>query len=174
MVQIASSNPNESAENAVTPDQRVARHLKPGASLIAVLHAIQDEAGYIPADLIAPLSVAMSLSRAEVHGVITYYHHFRSEPPARVTVQLCRAEACKSMGTEALAEHIEGHTGCKFDSGHQTATELETVYCLGQCALSPAMTINGELSARVTPQKFDRLYGEAQAARVHASAEDLV
>jgi formate dehydrogenase subunit gamma len=152
-----------------TADERVARHLKKGASLIAVLHAIQDEAGYIPADVIAPLAQAMSLSRAEVHGVITYYHHFRSEPPARVTVQLCRAEACRSMGTEALATHIERHTGCKFDSGHQTDTELETVYCLGQCALSPAMTINGELHARVTPQKFDRLY---EAAR--ASAEDLV
>jgi formate dehydrogenase subunit gamma len=152
-----------------TADERVARHLKKGASLIAVLHAIQDEAGYIPADVIAPLAQAMSLSRAEVHGVITYYHHFRSEPPARVTVQLCRAEACRSMGTEALATHIEGHTGCKFDSGHQADTELETVYCLGQCALSPAMTINGELHARVTPQKFERLY---EAAR--ASAEDLV
>jgi formate dehydrogenase subunit gamma len=154
-----------------TPDERVARHLKKGASLLAVLHAIQDETGYIPADLIAPLAQAMSLSRAEVHGVITYYHHFRSEPPARVTVQLCRAEACRSMGTETLAAHIEGHTGCKFDSGHQVDTELETVYCLGQCALSPAMTINGELHARVTPQKFERLY---EAARVHSNAEDLV
>ena len=156
---------------AVTPDERVARHLKKGASLLAVLHAIQDEAGYIPADVIAPLAQAMSLSRAEVHGVITYYHHFRSEPPARVTVQLCRAEACRSMGTEALAAHIEGHTGCKFDSGHHLDTELETVYCLGQCALSPAMTINGELYARVTPQKFERLY---EAARVQSTAEDLV
>jgi formate dehydrogenase subunit gamma len=164
---------------ALTPDERVARHVKKGASLLAVLHAIQDEAGYIPADVIAPLAQAMSLSRAEVHGVITYYHHFRSEPPARVTVQLCRAEACRSMGTEALAAHIEGHTGCKFDSGHQDSahqtsghqsdTELETVYCLGQCALSPAMTINGELYARVTPQKFERLY---EAAR--ASAEEQV
>jgi formate dehydrogenase subunit gamma len=152
-----------------TADERVARHLKKDASLIAVLHAIQDEAGYIPADVIAPLAQAMSLSRAEVHGVITYYHHFRSEPPARVTVQLCRAEACRSMGTEALAAHIEGHTGCKFDSGHRVDNELETVYCLGQCALSPAMTINGELHARVTPKKFERLY---EAAR--ASAEDLV
>ena len=156
---------------AVTPDERVARHLKKGASLLAVLHAIQDEAGYIPADVIAPLAQAMSLSRAEVHGVITYYHHFRSEPPARVTVQLCRAEACRSMGTEALAAHIEGHTGCKFDSGHHLDTELETVYCLGQCALSPAMTINGELYARVTPQKFERLY---EAVRVQSTAEDLV
>jgi formate dehydrogenase subunit gamma len=166
MIQMSHNTPNQPAG---TPEERVARHLTRVASLLAVLHAIQDEAGYIPADVIGPLAQAMSLSRAEVHGVITYYHHFRSEPPARVTVQLCRAEACRSMGTEALAAHIEGHTGCKFDSGHQPDTELETVYCLGQCALSPAMTINGELYARVTPQKFDRLY---EAAR--ASAEDLV
>jgi len=171
MTQMPQQHENQHHQNqpAVTPDERVARHLKKGASLLAVLHAIQDEAGYIPADVIAPLAQAMSLSRAEVHGVITYYHHFRSEPPARVTVQLCRAEACRSMGTEALAAHIEGHTGCKFDSGHHLDTELETVYCLGQCALSPAMTINGELYARVTPQKFERLY---EAAR--ASTEDLV
>ena len=173
MTQMPQQHQNQRHQNqpAVTPDERVARHLKKGASLLAVLHAIQDEAGYIPADVIAPLAQAMSLSRAEVHGVITYYHHFRSEPPARVTVQLCRAEACRSMGTEALAAHIEGHTGCKFDSGHHLDTELETVYCLGQCALSPAMTINGELYARVTPQKFERLY---EAARVQSTAEDLV
>jgi formate dehydrogenase subunit gamma len=157
-------------QNTPMPDDLARRHVVAGASLIAVLHAIQDEVGYVPAGVVAPLAQAMTLSRAEVHGVITYYHHFRSDPPARVTVQLCRAEACRSMGTEALAAHIEGHTGCRFDAGHQVDTELETVYCLGQCALSPAMTINGELYARVTPQKFDRLY-EA-AANAAASAEE--
>jgi formate dehydrogenase subunit gamma len=146
----------------VAPDELVRRHVTPGATLMTALHGIQDEIGFVPAAVVAPLAQAMTLSRAEVHGVITYYHHFRSEPPARVTVQLCRAEACKSMGTEALAAHIEARTACRFDNGHQTETELESVYCLGQCALSPAMTINGELYARVTPQKFDRLYAEAQ------------
>ena len=151
-------------QSTPAPDELVRRHAVGDASLLAVLHAIHDEVGYVPANVVAPLAQAMTLSRAEVHGVITYYHHFRSDPPARVTVQLCRAEACRSMGTEALAAHIEGHTGCHFDSGHQTQTELETVYCLGQCALSPAMTINGELYARVTPQKFDRLFDAACAA----------
>jgi formate dehydrogenase subunit gamma len=160
-------------QNAPMPDELVRRHAVAGASLIAVLHAIQDEVGYVPAGVVAPLAQVMTLSRAEVHGVITYYHHFRSDPPARVTVQLCRAEACRSMGTEALAAHIEGHTGCRFDAGHQVDTELETVYCLGQCALSPAMTINGELHARVTPQKFDRLYEAAtSAANAATSAEE--
>ncbi len=140
-------------------------------SLVAVLHAIQDEAGFVPPDAVAPLARAMNLSRAEVHGVITYYHHFRTHPAAPVTVQLCRAEACRSMGTEALAQHIEARTGCRFDSAHQQghqqghrpdgAVGLESVYCLGQCALSPAMTINGEVHAKVTPQKFDALLAAA-------------
>jgi formate dehydrogenase subunit gamma len=149
--------------HAIAPDQIVQRHAHPGMSLLAVLHAIQDELGYVPPAAVAPLARALNLSRAEVHGVITYYHHFRSEPAAPVTVQLCRAEACRSMGTEALAQHIESHTGCRFDAGHQAGAtvELESVYCLGQCALSPAMMVNGTLHARVSPQKFDAVFAAA-------------
>ena len=148
---------------AIAPEQLVQRHAQPGMSLLAVLHAIQDELGYLPPDTVAPLARAMNLSRAEVHGVITYYHHFRTQPAAPVTVQLCRAEACRSMGTEALAQHIEAHTGCRFDAEHRHSetVELESVYCLGQCALSPAMMVNGTLHAKVTPQKFDALFAAA-------------
>ena len=154
---------------AIAPDQLVQRHAQPGRSLLAVLHAIQDDLGYVPPATVAPLALAMNLSRAEVHGVITYYHHFRTQPAAPVTVQLCRAEACRSMGTEALARHIETHTGCRFDAGHKhehdhdhgAAVELESVYCLGQCALSPALMLNGTLHARVTPQKFDAIFAAA-------------
>ncbi|WP_277186838.1 NAD(P)H-dependent oxidoreductase subunit E [Caballeronia sp. BR00000012568055] len=148
--------------NAAAAEELVRRHAVQGATLMTILHAIQDEIGYVPETAIAPLARTLSLSRAEVHGVITYYHHFRSAPPAHVTVQLCRAEACRSMGTEALKDHIESHTHCTFDSGHAEDTELESVFCLGQCALSPAMMINGELHARVTPVKFDRLYAAAR------------
>ncbi|MFL9863992.1 NAD(P)H-dependent oxidoreductase subunit E [Paraburkholderia fungorum] len=148
---------------AVAPEQLVQRHAQPGMSLLAVLHAIQDELGYVPPDTVAPLARAMNLSRAEVHGVITYYHHFRTQPAAPVTVQLCRAEACRSMGTEALAQHIEAHTGCRFDAeyAHGATVELESVYCLGQCALSPALILNGTLHAKVTPQKFDAVFAAA-------------
>jgi formate dehydrogenase subunit gamma len=151
-----------------TPDSLVQRHALPGRSLLAVLHAIQDEVGFVPPATVAPLARAMNLSRAEVHGVLTYYHHFRTRPAAPVTVQLCRAEACRSMGTEALAQHIEAHTGCRFDADHDAqhdgaTVELESVYCLGQCALSPAMMINGTLYAKVTPQKFDALLSAAVA-----------
>lgn len=152
--------------HALSPDQLAQRHAQPGRSLLAVLHAIQDELGFVPQAVVAPLAQAMNLSRAEVHGVLTYYHHFRTHPPAAVTVQLCRAEACRSMGTEALAQHIEARTGCRFDATHQhdgnAQIGLESVYCLGQCALSPALTINGALHARVTPQKFDALLAAAQ------------
>ncbi len=149
---------------AVAPDQLVQRHARPGMSLLAVLHAIQDELGYVPPATVAPLAKAMNLSRAEVHGVITYYHHFRTQPAAPVTVQLCRAEACRSMGTEALAQHIEARTGCRFDAEHEphATVELESVYCLGQCALSPALMLNGTLHAKVTPHKFDAILAAAE------------
>jgi formate dehydrogenase subunit gamma len=159
--------------HVIAPDDLVRRHAQSGRSLLAVLHAIQDELGFVPADTVAPLARTMNLSRAEVHGVITYYHHFRTEPAKPVTVQLCRAEACRSMGTEALAQHIESRTGCRFDSQrhraghtHQTPHEegpvgLESVYCLGMCAQSPALTLNGTLHAKVTPQKFDMLLAAA-------------
>jgi formate dehydrogenase subunit gamma len=152
---------------APAPDQLVQRHAQPGRSLITILHAIQDEVGFVPPAAVEPLARALNLSRAEVHGVITYYHHFRTTPPAPVTVQLCRAEACRSMGTETLARHIEAHTGCRFDAAHDAHSagakvELESVYCLGQCALSPALMLNGTLHARVTPEKFDALFAAAQ------------
>jgi len=144
-------------------NELIERHIRRGGSLLAVLHAIQDDVGFVPPAAVAQLARAMNLSRAEVHGVITYYHHFRAQPAAPVTVQLCRAEACRSMGTEALAQHIEAHTGCRFDAEHRhgETVELESVYCLGQCALSPALMLNGTLHAKVTPQKFDALFAAA-------------
>ncbi len=154
---------------ALAAEQLVGRHARSGMSLLAILHAIQDEVGHVPQSVVAPLAKATNLSRAEVHGVMTYYHHFRTHPAAPVTVELCRAEACRSMGTEALAKHIEARTGCRFDGGHGDAVGLESVYCLGQCALSPAMMINGVLHARVTPQKFDGLL-TAALSRVEVPA----
>ncbi|WP_114810189.1 NAD(P)H-dependent oxidoreductase subunit E [Paraburkholderia kururiensis] len=161
---------------SLAPDDLVRRHVQSGRSLVAVLHAIQDEVGFVPPAVVTPLSRALNLSRAEVHGVLTYYHHFRTSPAAPVTVQLCRAEACRSMGTEALAQHMEARTGCRFDQGHDAGhhgtVALESVYCLGQCALSPAMTVNGTLYAKVTPQKFDTILAAAtEAAESEAKDE---
>lgn len=146
---------------AIAPDQLVQRHAQPGVSLLAVLHAIQDEVGYVPPAAVAPLARAMNLSRAEVHGVITYYHHFRSAPAARHVIQICRAEACQSMGADALLAHAELRLGCSAHGTSKNGTfTLEPAFCLGLCASSPAMTINEEPHARMTPRSFDALVAQ--------------
>lgn len=126
--------------------------------LLPVLHAIQDLLGYVPPESVNQIAQGFNLSRAEVHGVVTFYHHFRMLPPARCTVQICRAESCQSMGGDALLSHIEQSLGCGLHK-HSTddAFALEPVYCLGQCATSPAITINDAIHARVTPARFDAL-----------------
>jgi formate dehydrogenase subunit gamma len=103
----------------------------------------------------------LNLSRADVHGVITFYHYFRQTPPGRHTIRLCRAEACQSMQGRALEAHASAVLGIGF---HQTtgdgAFSMEPVYCLGNCALSPAVMIDEELYGRVTPGRFDELARE--------------
>ena len=132
----------------------------PGA-LLPVLHAIQDTFGYVPAQALPVVARVLNLSRAEVHGVISFYHYFRSTPPGRHTLYLCRAEACQSMNARALESHAKARLGVAF---HQTtrggAFSLEPVYCLGNCALSPAMMIDGHLYGRVTPQRFDAVVAD--------------
>lgn len=126
--------------------------------LLPVLHAIQDQLGYVPPDAVDGIAQRFNLSRAEVHGVVTFYHFFRTTPPARCTVQICRAESCQSMGGDALLAHVEGVLGCALhEHSADGAFALEPVYCLGQCATSPALTINDAVHARVTPARFDRL-----------------
>lgn len=129
----------------------------PGA-LLPILHAIQEQMGYVPAEAVPLIALRLNLSRAEVHGVISYYHFFRQQPAGRHVVQLCRAESCQAMGADALAEHAKKILGCDF---HETTADgkftLEPVYCLGQCACSPAMTIDDDLYARVSIEKLDRL-----------------
>ncbi|SDV46121.1 NAD(P)H-dependent oxidoreductase subunit E [Chitinasiproducens palmae] len=159
-------------------DAVVAGHVRPGRSLLAVLHAVQDDFGYVPDATLASIARAMHLSRAEVYGVLTYYHHFRCQPPARLTIALCRAESCRSMGGEALVAHAEAVTGCKIDAHlHEAVGEavgegaehgdvaLESVYCLGQCGQSPAATIDGKVRARLDTARFDRLLAAARAVQ---------
>ena len=129
--------------------------------LLEILHAVQDELGCVPAEAVAPIADALNLSRAEVHGVVSFYHHFRAAAPGRYVVQLCRAEACQSMNaraTEARAKELLG-----VDFGATTAdgrVTLEAVYCLGNCACAPAIMVNGELHGRVTPARFAELAAE--------------
>jgi len=126
--------------------------------LLLVLHAIQEALGHIPPAAVPVVAEGLNLSRAEVHGVISFYHYFRDHPAGRHTVRICRAEACQSMNGEALAEHAKRTLGIDF---HQTTAggefSLEPVYCLGNCACSPAVMIDRELFGRVTPERFEEL-----------------
>ncbi len=134
------------------------RHADEPGALLPILHAVQDALGHIPADAVPVIAKGLNLSRAEVHGVVTYYHHFRSEPAGRTVVQVCRAESCQACGADALMAHAEKVLGC---ASHHTRADgaytLEPVYCLGMCALSPAIMVGEKLYARVTPEKFDRV-----------------
>ncbi|HTV52788.1 MAG TPA: formate dehydrogenase subunit gamma [Steroidobacteraceae bacterium] len=157
---------------ALTPQQRdtvyrvVAKLKSRPGPLLEVLHGIQDELGFVPPGAVPLIASELNLSRAEVHGVVTFYHHFRHSPPGRHTVQICRAESCQALGAQALAAHAARRLGIEF---HQTtpdgAFSLEPVYCLGNCACSPAIMIDGELHGRVTPASFDALIAEHGAAK---------
>ena len=126
---------------------------------------MQGELGYVPPPAVALIANELNLSRAEVHGVVTFYHHFRHAPAGRHTLQLCRAESCQSMGGEALAEHARTRLGIEFKQTTSDGTfTLEPVYCLGNCACSPALMIDGELHGRVTPQRLDELLAAAGKA----------
>ncbi|WP_454751600.1 formate dehydrogenase subunit gamma [Cupriavidus necator] len=151
-----------------------ARQDLPGA-LLPILHEIQDTQGYIPDDAVPVIARALSLSRAEVHGVITFYHHFRQQPAGRHVVQVCRAEACQAVGAEALAEHAKRALGCGF---HETSADgqvtLEPVYCLGQCACGPAVMVGEQLHGYVDAKRFDALIRslfEAQASNETTEAQ---
>lgn len=148
-----SSSP--SVETAVRIAARWRDH--PGA-LLPLLHDIQHALGCIPAEVVPPIAEALNLSRAEVHGVVSFYPHFRTEPSGRHVLEICRAESCQAMGADALVTHARKTLGCDF---HQTTSDraftLEPVYCLGLCAQSPAVMLDGKPYARVTPDKLDRL-----------------
>jgi formate dehydrogenase subunit gamma len=133
---------------------------KPGA-LLPILHALQERFGYVDKECVPIIADELNLSRAEVHGVISFYHHFRTTKPGRYTIQICRAEACQSMGADALVSHVKAHLGIDF---HETTADgkfsLEPVYCLGNCACSPALMVNDEPYGCVSEQRFDGIVAE--------------
>ncbi|HEX3842715.1 MAG TPA: formate dehydrogenase subunit gamma [Steroidobacteraceae bacterium] len=147
--------------------RRIAADLKgrPGP-LLEVLHAIQAQLGHVPPAAVPLVAAELNLSRAEVHGVVSFYHFFRSTPPGAHTVSVCRAESCQAVGGERLAAHARQRLGVDF---HETTPDgrfsLEPVYCLGNCACSPAVMIDGRLLGRVTPERFDALLAEVDHKR---------
>ena len=131
-----------------------------------ILHALQDEFGYVPSESIPLIADALLLSRAEVVGILNFYHDFRQAPAGRQILRVCRAESCQSMGCEALVAHLQQRLGIAMgETTPDGAITLETVYCLGNCALSPAILIDGELYGRVSPERADRILDAARAGR---------
>jgi formate dehydrogenase subunit gamma len=134
---------------------------KPGA-LMLILRRVQDTLGWVPADAVPVIAKILNLSRAEVHGVVTFYHDFRHQPPAKNVIKVCRAESCQAMGAVALADHIKERLGCDFgQTSADGAFTLDAVYCFGNCACSPAVMVNGKLLGRVTARRFDEVIAKA-------------
>ena len=131
--------------------------------LLPILHAIQAEFGHVPQESLPVIARELNLSRAEVHGVVTFYHDYRDHPAGRQVLKLCRAEACKSMGGDDLAERFKTLLGIDF---HETtpdgAVTLEPVFCLGLCACAPAAMLDGELHGRVDARSAAELVAEAR------------
>ncbi|AJC81378.1 MULTISPECIES: formate dehydrogenase subunit gamma [Rhizobium] len=131
--------------------------------LLPILHQVQQEFGYVPQQALPVIAEELNLSRAEVHGVMTFYHDYRDHPAGRHVLKLCRAEACQSMGGDALAERVKALLGIDF---HQTTLDgsvtLEAVYCLGLCACGPSAMLDGEVYARVDDQLATELVAEAR------------
>ena len=135
----------------------------PGA-MLPLLHALQHEFGYVPKQAVQPIAHALNISRAEVHGVISFYHDFRTEAPARHVLKICRAESCQSKGGNELAEHAERRLGVAMgEATPDGAVSLEVVYCLGLCSLSPSAMLDGRIHARLNPARLDALIEEARA-----------
>jgi formate dehydrogenase subunit gamma len=132
--------------------------------LLEILHRLQEALGYVPEQAVRVLADALNLSRAEVHGVVTFYHDFRHEPAGRHVLKLCRAEACQSMGADALMASVEKQLG--VTCGHTTAdgnVTLEPAYCLGLCATSPSGMLDGRVLGRLNADRVARLLREAGA-----------
>lgn len=134
----------------------------PGA-LLPILHAVQAALGFVPHDAVPLIARELNLSIAEVHGVVSFYHYFRETRGGRHVIHMCRAEACQSLGAVQLEAHAKRTLGIDF---HGTtadgAISLEPVYCLGNCALGPAVMIDEQLQGRVTPQRFDALIAQSR------------
>jgi len=136
----------------------VERHRHRDGPLIEVLHDVQAEFGCIPSGAVPVIARALNLSRAEVHGVVSFYHHFRTRPPGRHVLQICRAESCQAAGGRAIEAHAQKRLGVGFGGTTPDGlVTLDAVYCLGLCACSPAAMFDGEVLGRVTPERLDAL-----------------
>ncbi|AZT84797.1 formate dehydrogenase subunit gamma [Marinobacter sp. NP-4(2019)] len=159
-------------DNRITQLIEQHQHL-PGA-LLPLLHAVQQAFGYIPPTTVPAIAEALALSRAEVHGVISFYHGFRSQPCGRNVLQICCAEACQARGSRQLAAHTRQQLGVDF---HQTTADgeitLEPVYCLGNCATGPSVRIGDRVLGRVDAATMDRLLDELTRVPLRFQSEPM-
>ncbi|MBS1186539.1 MAG: formate dehydrogenase [Burkholderiaceae bacterium] len=144
----------------------IATHQDQPGALLPVLHQIQQAIGHIPPDAVPLIASGLNLSRAEVHGVITYYPHFRQHQPGQHVVQVCRAEACQSVGSGELEAHVKAKLCCGFhENSADGAVTLEPVYCLGHCAVGPNIVLDDTVHTHVTPERFDALLDGARSRK---------
>jgi formate dehydrogenase subunit gamma len=149
--------------NAARGAEIIAEHSHLEGATLVILHTLQEAFGYVPERAVPMVASALNLSRAEVHGVFTFYHDFRREPAGRHVLKLCRAEACQAAGGDALAARAEARLGIAI--GSTTADErvtLEPIYCLGLCATAPSAMLDGRLVGRLNEARIDALIAEAQ------------
>ena len=157
---------------AATPDQLAAVDVAISnlssvrGACLPIMHAIQEELGFVPHEAIERIAEALNLSRADVHGVLTYYHDFRSEPPGRHVLKVCRAESCQAMGSERLESHgAAKHGAAMGETSASGDLTVEPVYCLGNCALSPAVQLDGKVYGRVSQDRLDTLLDQVKEAK---------
>lgn len=145
-------------------DRHIAAFSAVPGGLIPLLHAIQDDLGYIPQDCYPSIAKSLNLSVAEVHGVVSFYHHFRTQAPGKHILQLCRAESCQAMGCSELEQLVKTELGIDY---HETTADgrisLEPVYCLGNCALSPNIMLDDEIHGRVSADALTELIHSVRA-----------
>lgn len=157
-------SPVPSEEVRTRTEEVLADHAHLEGALLPVLHAVQATFGYIPQDAVPQIAAALNIGRAEVHGVITFYHDFRDAPAGRHVVKICRAEACQAQGANDLADATLAKLGLEWHGTTANgALTVEPVYCLGLCACGPAAMIDGQVIGRVDAKRMDDLLAEAGA-----------
>ena len=135
----------------------IAAHQAGEGPLLPILHALQETFGHVPREAVPMVAEALNLSRAEVHGVVTFYHDFRTAPPGRHVLKVCRAEACQAMGSARLEALVQARLGSTNGTAADRSVTVEPVYCLGNCALAPSVQLDGKVQGRVSERRLDQI-----------------
>ncbi len=161
---VADLTTHEKLDLVARIDAHIAKHQHRPGALLPILHAIQDDIGWVPEACYLPISKALALSVAEVHGVVTFYHHFHTHPVGKHVLQICRAESCQAMGSEKLEANVKTVLGIDYHETTQDgAVTLLPVYCLGNCACSPNVMLGDEVYGHMTADKVNEIVAEVRA-----------